>query len=29
MTDKQYSIDLRTNHGWFARLASFFVGEDL
>ncbi|HEK0571470.1 TPA: phage portal protein [Proteus mirabilis] len=26
MTDKQYSIDLRTNHGWFARLASFFVG---
>ncbi|EJD6372904.1 phage portal protein [Providencia rettgeri] len=26
MTDKQYSIDLRTNNGWFARLASFFVG---
>ncbi|HEJ9578244.1 TPA: phage portal protein [Proteus mirabilis] len=26
MTDKQYSIDLRTNHSWFARLASFFVG---
>ncbi|HHR6334816.1 TPA: phage portal protein [Providencia alcalifaciens] len=26
MTDKQYSIDLRTNNSWFARLASFFVG---
>lgn len=26
MTDKQYSIDLRTNNGLFARLASFFVG---
>lgn len=26
MTDKQYSIDLQTNNGWFARLASFFVG---
>ncbi|OAT53990.1 phage portal protein [Providencia heimbachae] len=26
MTDKQHSIDLRTNNGWFARLASFFVG---
>lgn len=26
MTDKQYSIDLRTNNGWLARLASFFVG---
>ncbi|MEX9908571.1 phage portal protein [Providencia rettgeri] len=26
MADKQYSIDLRTNNSWFARLASFFVG---
>lgn len=26
MSDTQYSIDLRTNNGWWARLASWFVG---
>lgn len=26
MSDTQYSIDLRTNNGWWARVASWFVG---
>jgi hypothetical protein len=26
MDETQYTIDLRTNNGWWARVASWFVG---